>query len=508
MTFRRNILASYTSQIYVTLVGFLIIPMYLQYMGAETYGLVGFFTMLQAFFNLLDIGLTPTVARETARFRGGAIDSASYRRLLRALQFIFLAIALLGGGSLLLSSELIAASWLKTQALPLSQVKTAIQLMAIGIALRWMAGLYRGCISGAEKLIWLSGFNAIIATLRFVCVLPVLIWVGHSPTIFFGYQLLVAVAELVILATKAHSGFPPIPHGESIEWSLPSLINPIKPALKFSLTIAFTSSVWILVTQTDKFILSTLLPLAEYGYFTLAVLAANGVMIIGGPISSALLPRLAKLEAEGNAEVLIDLYRKATQMVAAISIPACLVLSIFSEQVLWVWTGDAHAALMAAPVLKLYALGNGILSMAAFPYYLQYAKGDLRLHLIGNAIFLITLIPTLFLATSKFGGVGAGYAWFTANLLYFIFWLPRVHNRFSKELHFRWLLFDVLPIATSAAIAAAVASHVSITHQDRFLAFCQLIGLGLGISSIALLGALLSRARIFREFRLFAPIKK
>jgi hypothetical protein len=53
--------------------------------------------MVQIWFNLLDLGLTPTVARETARFKGGAIDELSYLRLLRGLQIIFCALALLGG---------------------------------------------------------------------------------------------------------------------------------------------------------------------------------------------------------------------------------------------------------------------------------------------------------------------------------------------------------------------------------------------------------------------------
>jgi hypothetical protein len=44
MSLKRNILASYASQIYVTLVGILVLPLYLKYMGAEAYGLVGFFT--------------------------------------------------------------------------------------------------------------------------------------------------------------------------------------------------------------------------------------------------------------------------------------------------------------------------------------------------------------------------------------------------------------------------------------------------------------------------------
>ena len=467
MSLKRNILASYASQIYVTLVGILILPLYLKYMGAEAYGLVGFFTMLQAWFNLLDMGLTPTVARETARFRGGATDALSYRRLLRALQLIFFAVALLGGGAMFLFSGLIAESWLRVQTLALAQVQLALQLMAIGVALRWMSGLYRGCISGSERLVWLGGFNAFVATLRFVGVLPVLIWVGHSPAVFFTYQLLVAVVELAGLAAKAYDLFPSVPLGQPLGWSPASLFTPIKPVLKFSLTIAFTSSVWVMVTQTDKLVLSKLLPLADYGYFTLAVLAASGVMMISGPISGALMPRMARLQAEGNEAGLTTLYRNATQMVAVIAIPACLVLTFFAEQVLWVWTGDAHAAAQAAPVLRLYALGNGFLAMAAFPYYLQFAKGDLKLHLIGNSIFLLLLIPSLIWATWAYGATGAGCAWLGSNAVYFFAWVPLVHRRFVIGLHRQWMVQDLIPVLVPGLLAAGVLHKLLLWSEAR-----------------------------------------
>ena len=456
MSLKKNILASYASQIYVTLVGILILPLYLKYMGAEAYGLVGFFTMLQAWFNLLDMGLTPTVARETARFRGGATDALSYRRLLRALQLIFFVVALLGGGTMFMFSGLIADGWLKVQTLPLAQVQLALQLMAIGVALRWMSGLYRGCISGSERLVWLGGFNAFVATLRFVGVLPLLIWVGHSPAVFFTYQLLVAMVELAGLAAKAYGLSPSVPPGQQLGWSPASLFTPIKPVLKFSLTIAFTSAVWVLVTQTDKLVLSKLLPLADYGFFTLAVLAASGVMMISGPISGTLLPRMARLHAEGNEAGLISLYRNATQMVAVIAIPACLILAFFAEQVLWVWTGDAYAAAQAAPVLRLYALGNGFLALAAFPYYMQFAKGDLKLHLIGNAIFVLILMPSLVWATWQYGATGAGFAWLGSNAVYFLAWVPLVHRRFVKGLHQKWLVQDLSPVLVPGLLATSV----------------------------------------------------
>ena len=498
MSLKKNILASYASQIYVTLVGILILPLYLKYMGAEAYGLVGFFTMLQAWFNLLDMGLTPTVARETARFRGGATDALNYRRLLRALQLIFFAVALLGGGAMFVFSGHIADGWLKVQTLPLAQVQLALQLMAVGVALRWMSGLYRGCISGSERLVWLGSFNAFIATLRFVGVLPVLVWVGHSPTVFFTYQVLVAVVELVGLAAKAYDLFPAMPPGQQLGWSPASLFAPIRPVLKFSLTIAFTSSVWIAVTQTDKLVLSKLLPLADYGYFTLAVLAASGVMMISGPISSALLPRMARLQAEGDEAGLINLYRNATQVVAVIAMPACLILAFFPEQVLWAWTGDAHAATQAAPVLRLYALGNGFLAMAAFPYYLQYAKGDLKLHLIGNSIFVLLLIPTMTWSTCQFGTNGAGYAWLCTNAAYFLLWVPTVHAKFAKGLHTKWFVQDIGLTIFISAIGAVLLNQLVTWSAERIQVVGMLSIFGLVLLMIASAGSSLIRKQIYR----------
>jgi len=468
----QNILASYVGQIYVTLIGIVMVPLYVRYLGTEAYGLVGFFAMLQAWFQLLDLGLSPTMARETARFNGGATDALSLRRLLRALEGIFTGVALLGAGTIMASAGTIAGSWLNVQQLPLSEVRHAIVLMAVIVALRWVCGLYRGTITGFERLVWLNGFNAAIATARFVLVIPVFIYLGTEPTVFFGYQLLIAVIEVTGLMTKSYHLLPKVAAGQRLAWQW----APLRVVLKFSLSIAFTGSVWVVVTQTDKLVLSKLLPLSEYAYFTLAVLVASGVMLISSPISGALLPRLTKLNAEGDEAGLIRLYRNASQMVAVIAIPAALVFAFFSEQALWVWTGNADIARKAAPILTLYALGNGILALEAFPYYLQYAKGDLKLHLIGNAIFVVMLLPTLIWATQRFGVIGAGFTWIGVNAMYFLLWVPKIHQRFVPGLHRQWLLRDVGSIVVSSTVGATLL-HSLLKWPDGRLPGAFVLGL-------------------------------
>jgi len=129
--------------------------------------------------------------------------------------------------------------------------------------------------------------------------------------------------------------------------------------------------------------------------------------------------------------------------------------------------------------LGLYALGNGVLSVAGFPYYLQYAKGDLRLHLIGNAIFVVLLIPPIIWAASKYGGVGAGYVWLGINLLSFVAWLPLVHRKFEPGLNLKWYGQDVLVIVLAVAIAAYCLSILLPQSGSRGMQLIEVIGSGL-----------------------------
>lgn len=468
------------------------VPMYVKYMGAEAYGLVGFFAMLQAWFQLLDMGLTPTMARETARYNGGATDSKSLRQLLRALEFVFIVVAMIGAVLMILAADLIANNWLNVETLSIDDVRNAIFLMALIVAFRWICGLYRGAINGFERLVWLSGFNILVATARFILIIPFFIYVGSSPIQFFSYQLVIAILELTSLVLFTYKLLPKSSYFHFFSFDL----KPLKSVLKFSLSIAFTSSVWVLVTQTDKLILSKLLSLSEYAYFTLAVLVASGVNVISGPISIALLPRLAKLAASGDDVALVQIYRGATQMVAVIAIPATLILGIFPSQVLFAWTGDVNVGSAVAPVLALYAIGNGFLAFGAFPYYLQFANGDLKLHLIGSALFVLLLIPILIWSTKNFGILGCGYAWLIANVLYFLLWVPKVHYKFFRALHLKWVSQDIALIFFPPFLASILFGKYIIWPEGRIQIAATILGIALVLFFLSIAGSTFARGKI------------
>ncbi len=500
VSLKANVLANAVSQIYLVLAAVLTMPFFLRRMGAEAYGLIGFFTLMTAWFQILDAGLSLTLSRESARFRAGAIDAPTLRALTLTLEVFFFAVASVGALAVAASAHLIAVSWLKVQRLPTEEVAGVVLLMGLTAPLQWVTGLYRGAINGFERQVWLSGFNIAMATLRFGGAAVAVTLLPATPWTFFGFQLGVSVVELAVLIVMGRRVLPHVDshHRRALRPS------EVRDLLGFSASLAFAVAVWVLVTQIDKLVLSRILSLSSYGVYSLAVLAAGGVLALGAPIAQALLPRLAKLATERAEEAVVKLYREATQVVCLITIPCALTLAFFAGPTIWAWTGDAKLVLSAGPILTAYALGNGVLTVAAFPYYLQYARGDLRLHVIGNVILVGALAPIIALAASRFGAVGAGYAWFGVNAVYLLAWVPWVHRRLVKGLHGRWLMRDVGPIVLVTTLAAWALSLLIVWPRDRLSTAIGLALSGAALTTAAALASSVARGWLWATVQRFS----
>lgn len=492
MRVQGSVAATLASRIYLAVLGLVMLPVYLQQIGVEAFGLVGLFLVLQVWFQLLDAGLTQTLSREAARHRAGALSATNLRLLLRALEGLFLVVAALGFTVMYLGAEEIAHRWLRHEQLSPLVVERSVQLMAMCMAVRLLGELYRGAIVGFEQLRWLAGFSAAFGTLRLALVVPFLAWAGSTPTRFFEFQLAVLALEALALMVKTYQLLP----GSGLTRT-PWRLDPIRGVLVFSTVMSLASIVWVTLSQIDKLMLSGLLSLADYGAFSLAVSAAAGVLLLTGAISDTVVPRLTHLHAQAARTEMLDLYRHATQGVGIVAWSVACVMAFHAQTVLWVWTGDATLATQAAPILGLYALGNAALAIGAFPFYLQFAAGRLRLHLLGTALMVLVLLPSLVWATASHGAPGAAAVWLGVNLLYLLLWAPVAHARVMPGLHASWLVRDVLPVAALAAIAAALCSWLP-WPQNRGAAAVTLIGTTSLVLAASAGGSSWVRARLRR----------
>lgn len=60
---KRNISANFLASIWAAGIGIAFVPLYIKYLGMESYGLIGVLAALQAWSTALDFGLAPTINR-------------------------------------------------------------------------------------------------------------------------------------------------------------------------------------------------------------------------------------------------------------------------------------------------------------------------------------------------------------------------------------------------------------------------------------------------------------
>ena len=500
MSVKGNSIANYIGQSYQFLIGVTVTPLYLGFLGADSYGLVGFFALLQAWMGLLDMGLVPTLGRQAAFASGVDNGFEFFKRLLKSLELIFLGLAILIIVSIFLASEWIATSWVTSKILPTETIVYCIKLMGVMIGLRWYAALYRSGINGLEDQVWLNAANIAIITLKFLGALFLLSFISNDISRFFEYQLFIGLVEVLVLLVRFYRKLPATKISlcsVSFNWQA------VKSVAPFSLSIAYTSGIWILVTQSDKLILSGVLNLSEFGYFSLVALVAGSITTLSGPISKAILPRMTTLFAQGKIEEMTLVYRQASHIVTLISFSVAMIFGLFSEKLLYAWTGDTKAAEWGAEVLLWFALGNGALAIEAFQYYLQSAFGQLRLHVIGSSISAVIQLPIIFWAAINYGVYGAGIAWFSIRIIWFIWWTPIIHNKFLPGFHLQWLFKEILPIIVTITFLGWIVhnNYTFSLETHRFLLFVQMALIGIFLLSLSALSIPVARLKLLQMFR-------
>lgn len=476
---KSNYIYLYLSQAYIIAVGIVIVPFHLKYLGIAAYGLIGIYTTIQIVFQMLDVGMTPTLSREASRFHVGAITNVKARSYLRVLEFLFFIITLSIFIVAYFSSAYIANAWFPSSSLEPVTIQDALYYLTLVAGVRWYSGLYRAFIAGFENQVWLSKLNIVITTLRFVGVLPILIYYESSIVVFFQYQLIVAAAELYLLIGKK-STYLKI---NLLYFPSRSDISKLKSTFKLSITAGSAGLIWVLASQSDKMLLVKFLTLEQFGYFSMAVLLVNGVMVITAPITKVALPKLTKLAGLGLNKDFYALYLNTSKNIIKIAFSISIFICFYSYEIVYIWTADKQVANEIYILVYLYALGNGFLAVSSLTYYFQIAKGDVKLHVIGVFLYLVFINFSLFILVPLYNLNGAGYAWLLTNVLYFFFWCPLVIFKFNKnivvDLFFKDFLKVVIPIFfifLFSNLIWKVFNVDSYLHTAMYLIFSFFIG--------------------------------
>lgn len=456
-------------------------PIYARLLGIESYGLVGVWTSLTAVLGILDLGLSTTLTRELARY-STEDDEFSHREMrdvVRTIEVVFWTLGAAAGVGIILLAPVISRHWVNAQRLSNTAVETSIRVMGIAFALQWPMGMYNGGLLGLQKQVAANVIQAVFTTIRVVGV-AMLIWkISASILTFFVWQAAVMGAQTLITYVTLARSLPGRARAGVFQWEL------LTRNWRFSTGMFLISLLAIVLTQTDKIVVSKLLSLERFGYYTLAWAVGGALANLTNPVFVALFPRLAQLAKMDDSGELSRVYHDGCQTISVLLLPAAAVLSLFSREVLIAWSGDARLVAVASPVVALVAIGTALNGLMNTPYALQLAFGWTRLTVIVNAISVCVMVPLEYWLARRHGLVGAAAGWVILNAGYVVFQIGAVHARLLRGEQWRWYSTDVgLPLLGVAIVLVPV--RVFMTVPEGRFAICGYLG---SVAAAAMIGA-------------------
>lgn len=420
MHLKKNIIANYVGTGIYACAQIFALPWYLGELGSKQFGLIGLIAMLQTILGLLDAGISQALVREMAasfdQTDRGRRNTAS---LLFGYERIYWLFAVAAGTLLALSANTVATNWLNLDGLPTELGRQAVYGAAAIFMAQFPASIYRSLLMGVQAQVVFNSILSISSILRHVGgVLIIMIW----PTLFSYLIWHISLAFLETLARSVCAWRVLQIKRSQVKWDS----GRIRASSRLVIGMSIAALVGALTVQMDKIILSKMVSVEQFGYYTIAATAALAALQVIAPITQAALPRAIQLRHSPN-----ELHNLNIKLLGSIILMIVLAASLFAIVGKWlieIWLGDSVVVEIVYPILSVLLIGTGLNALYNIGYVNWLVHKQVKRVLQVNVVSLllaVSLIPPL---VERLGIIGAAASWLMMNLFGFILslgWLKK-----------------------------------------------------------------------------------
>lgn len=463
-----NVVAMISGNFWGAALSIFFVPVYLHIVGPEGYGLIGVLGTFQSFITLLDLGLSSSINRELARLSADPSRASEMPDLKRTLELPSWLIAAAVTFLLFAIAPIVGSYWLQPKDLSVSDVVASMVVIAGILGTQYVVNFYNGALFGLQRQTTFAIINVTISTVRTLGAALVLIYVSSTIVAFLLWQFVVSLAQLAWTILAVKSSLPREPKGRFRREIL-------RRVGRFAAGMTGVSVIGLVLTQTDKIILSKLIDLETFGYYILAVsLSTVFINTLAGSVNQAIYPSFARLQAQGDEKALAEMYHKSSEYVAVLLLPATVFVVLFSYEILTVWTRNATVAANAYLLLSLVVMGNTLQGMTYLAGSMQLAHGWTRLHFGIALTAMILIVPIMVLAVSRYGAEGGAVSWVLMSAFSFAAHFHFMHRKILIAEKWRWMRRAVVVPALVSIVVAGLGRYWFKNDQSYFVIAVEL----------------------------------
>jgi O-antigen/teichoic acid export membrane protein len=383
------------------LVALVAIPLLVEALGTERFGVLTLAWMAIGYFSVFDLGLGRALTQLVAE-RLGRPDADDVGPLVWTALLLVLAFGVAGGLLLALLTPWLVGSVLRIPPELVVETRRAFYLLAF--ALPWVISMaaLRGYLEAQQRFGLINAIRVPLGVLTFA---------GPLAVLPFSVSLVPVVAVLVagrVAAWAVHLWFC---HtmlsrgGQVIVFSRSAVL----PLLRFGSWMTVSNAVSPLMVYVDRFLIGGLLSMSAVAYYVTPYEVVTRLWLIPSALLAVFFPAFAASFGREPARMLL-LFDRGLRAVFLAMFPLTLVLVAFAAEGLWFWLGEDFSR-NGYRVLQWLAVGVFINSVGqvAFSAIQGAGRPDItgKLHLTELPVYVIAL----WLLLRSFGIEGVAIAW-------------------------------------------------------------------------------------------------
>lgn len=405
------------------LVAVISIPLLIQQLGNERFGLLTIAWTLVGYFSLFDFGLGKALTKAVSQMEEqGAV--AEIPEVAGATIFIMAAFGVVAGAALALASPFLISNTFKISSSFQNDAILSIVLLGLAVPGVIVCAALIGLLEAYQKFQIINLVRAPLGISNFL---------GPLIALQVADRLSIAVGAIVffrIVALFAYFKFAKAAIGGRLP--IRADFSRIGPLLRFGGWASVSNLISPVMVYFDRFIIAGIFSVAVMAYYTTPYELISRASIASVSILAVFFPAMARAAVSADALKLHQAVRHAFSLVFAIINPVAAISIAFSFLILHLWI-NAEFASNSGLILQVLAAGVFANSLARVPFGLLQAVGRADLTAKVNILEVIPYLLILYLFINKWGVSGAAFAW-TARVVVDFIILSFVAGRVRPEL--------------------------------------------------------------------------
>jgi O-antigen/teichoic acid export membrane protein len=427
----KNIVYNLFGQGLLVILGFVAVKFIFKQLGQDALGIIYFTLTLNALLTVvLGLGINETTIREVAAFHGD--DPTYIAKLLQTASFFYWGLYVLTAVALYASAPWLVTKWINLDTLSPFTATRILRVLGIASLLALPRSFYMSTLRGIQRMEFTNlidvGTNALqqFGTISILFLGGGLIQVIHWMA---GCYLLGLVVYVTVSA-----------HFFGFQVFVPRIsTSVIDRNAGYTFRLAGITVLSMIHMQSDKAIVSKILSLGVFGYYSMAYNAVSRGMLVSASVSQAVFPSFSALYKQGDRDGLMCQYRKLQDLLCYAVMPLFAAIP-FAARPLFTFVLNAEAARMLLWPVTFLCIGFCMNGTMSIPYILSLAVGKPEIAVRSNTYALFAVLPVTALLIYQFGIAGAGFSWVFYNLFAYAVLMPRTCSECLGIPVWKWYL--------------------------------------------------------------------